>query len=826
MSSDEKEDMEAGEAPELEGTEAAEIADQRSGEENQEVGKDEKDEDDDSDLDIDAAMQQSIENDSSIIKPEDDETQGEDKEGKPEELEDDGKTKNEDKPEDKETEDGNVDAESDEKNEEIANANEDTSEELPSSVENVQESERSDDIEGVKLGDNNATESTVDALEEQEVNESQTVDSDSESESESDESDVDDDDDEDEEDDNDDDTQEEDNKDADPNDDLVIPGLDPDALMADSRVADLVKESVQVSMDLWLAGNSPSEEEEALRRKEMEIQVSTKLKVVLQEYLEDAFEDWKDDHPDQDPTESDSWKKEQEEAINEFVETMKAEEMSRRSSVVSPISQPADEPVVESTGGDQATSPKETTETEESAPVTMRQNTVSGDPDAERRKRASLATIKDTMKAWFYKSGGRDAGKRKRKRYFLLTPGSTVVKYFAKPPVDDTKPERGMILIRETTKLSLESDTSFVIHNPDRLWIMRGNVQDVEEWHGTISKLVVALGGDPVFEGEAESEVKTVLEFYNPRHGKPAQESEKSDVEKKRPVPSGSVVQSKKEEKRIKKELRALEKEAKKTAKREQRRKEKEKKIAANSAMVDEEKKEKKEKERKKKVEGVEGGGNFKGHVHGGIRQGPGVGGFTETQLQVTQEAKDAIKKVKGSSENCVELKINMEEMTLELSASKTCKPVDAKTMGGLLHPEEPRYYFTVQGKIQVFIYCCPENSPRKPRMVYSTGKKSTVSIIKSMGYNISAVLEVDGPDDLEDEDMLPTAATIKKKRQDAQAAPPSNVVGVKKPEAVDPTTLQGSLSAFMSTQLGDENKSGVTQRKKIILAPEGSHAC
>lgn len=35
-------------------------------------------------------------------------------------------------------------------------------------------------------------------------------------------------------------------------------------------------------------------------------------------------------------------------------------------------------------------------------------------------------------------------------------------RYFAKPPVDDTKPERGMILIRETTKVYLMLFTSFM----------------------------------------------------------------------------------------------------------------------------------------------------------------------------------------------------------------------------------------------------------------------------------------------------------------------------------------------------------------------------
>lgn len=82
-------------------------------------------------------------------------------------------------------------------------------------------------------------------------------------------------------------------------------------------------------------------------------------------------------------------------------------------------------------------------------------------------------------------------------------------------------------------------------------------------------------------------------------------------------------------------------------------------------------------------------GGKFKGHVHGEIRQGLGVGGFTKTTLTPTAEAKAAIKSAKGKV-NVVVLKIEVDSMSLDLCSAHTCR-VTAADLRELILPNEPR---------------------------------------------------------------------------------------------------------------------------------------
>jgi hypothetical protein len=135
------------------------------------------------------------------------------------------------------------------------------------------------------------------------------------------------------------------------------------------------------------------------------------------------------------------------------------------------------------------------------------------------------------------------------------------------------------------------------------------------------------------------------------------------------------------------------------------------------------------------------------------------------------------------------------------------------------------RYYFVVDGaKVRAFIYCCPDDSPRKPRMLYSTGKASAIEVVtRCFGSAPTATCEVSEADDLEEDSLRPTKATLKKRRQDATAAPPSTANGTAKPTVANPTDLQGSLSAFMATSLGDEAKPSV--RKKILILPDAARS-
>lgn len=135
------------------------------------------------------------------------------------------------------------------------------------------------------------------------------------------------------------------------------------------------------------------------------------------------------------------------------------------------------------------------------------------------------------------------------------------------------------------------------------------------------------------------------------------------------------------------------------------------------------------------------------------------------------------------------------------------------------------RYYFAVDGaKIRTFVYCCPDNSPRKPRMLYSTGKASAIEVVaQCFGSAPTATCEISEAADLEDDDLRPTSATLKKRRQEASAAPPPVQRGTAKPTMANPTDLQGSLSAFMANELGDKAKPSV--KKKIVILPDSARS-
>jgi hypothetical protein len=64
------------------------------------------------------------------------------------------------------------------------------------------------------------------------------------------------------------------------------------------------------------------------------------------------------------------------------------------------------------------------------------------------------------------------------------------------------------------------------------------------------------------------------------------------------------------------------------------------------------------------------------------------------------------------------------------------------------------RYYLVFESKKSVvFVYCCPDDAPRKSRMVYSTGKRSAIETCASILRMMPTVtLEISEADDICDE--------------------------------------------------------------------------
>ena len=126
-----------------------------------------------------------------------------------------------------------------------------------------------------------------------------------------------------------------------------------------------------------------------------------------------------------------------------------------------------------------------------------------------------------------------------------------------------------------------------------------------------------------------------------------------------------------------------------------------------------------------------------------GPKKGSGIGGYHTVTIPLSPAAKAAL-----SSSSFVELAIT-EDATLVnvVSQSHVSDLAGAKAH---IHPSEPRFYLLKTAGKNVFIYHCPDASPAKYRMVYSTAKPSIKSQIEATpGLSNLKTLEIRGVEDL-----------------------------------------------------------------------------
>lgn len=496
--------------------------------------------------------------------------------------------------------------------------------------------------------------------------------------------------------------------------------------------------------------------------------LSSKVQALREQYIVDALEDWQEDHPDQDPETSEDWAAERELALSEFEETLEKEDRNDNDNADGDGDGDGD--------GGPASRRRPSEIAVEVPPSPRPVSMVPGSPEAQA---SSFTTIEEaeviadpqiSLSAWFRKTD-RKGKPSKVDRFFLFH--GTQIRYYGKDPAGDPKrlaKPRGTIHLDAKTQVAgLASGTSLIVHTTARTWrLLTDDKQLVEDWTRAVVQVLRWIGTQT--EGQLAAAA-------------PA-ESKLTKKETKQAAKLAS---------RQQKESERLAKEATKQQRAEQ-----------SKANHDKD--------------------GFKGHAHGGIRQGPGVGGFTRTELSLGPGVTDAVKAAKGKK-NLVVLAVDTTSMVLTLCSTATCG-LGAGPLGEQLNTREPRYYVLVDGKHVVFVYCCPDDSARKPRMVYSTAKASAIDLVKGCGLTPTVTLEVTEASDLADDDLVPTASSIKKKRKDAVAAAPKETAGFRAaPKAIvaDPKAM-GGLSAFMATTLGSDNKSGSNRSKKVLIAPHGAH--
>jgi len=130
-------------------------------------------------------------------------------------------------------------------------------------------------------------------------------------------------------------------------------------------------------------------------------------------------------------------------------------------------------------------------------------------------------------------------------------------------------------------------------------------------------------------------------------------------------------------------------------------------------------------------------------------KSGSVLGGYHSLSIPLDSSAKDKIQEFKSGSVNLVELKISENKEHVEVTFGKT---VSGASLKNEINKSEPRFYIYHFDSTSVFFYCCPENSPRSLRMLYSTSKLGTANQISELGVDLAEKkVEVSDPTELSD---------------------------------------------------------------------------
>ena len=200
------------------------------------------------------------------------------------------------------------------------------------------------------------------------------------------------------------------------------------------------------------------------------------------------------------------------------------------------------------------------------------------------------------------------------------------------------------------------------------------------------------------------------------------------------------------------------------------------------------------------------------GVSHGTIKQGAGVGGFTQTKMALSKEVVRCVGKAADGSVVAMAIDEGAAQVVLDPTAASHHDGSAASVAAALLH-DAPRFYLVASRKQSTFLYCCPPGSARAARMLYATSKASVLQQVRKATTRKLESIEVTEPSEL------------------IEAPPPARDDGARRPSAVaraevfDPTAQKGSLSAFMVGQLGETNATLMRgAKKKIVRAPPGAY--
>mmetsp|Transcript_131765 Transcript_131765/g.196340 ORF Transcript_131765/g.196340 Transcript_131765/m.196340 type:complete len:362 (-) Transcript_131765:55-1140(-) len=197
-----------------------------------------------------------------------------------------------------------------------------------------------------------------------------------------------------------------------------------------------------------------------------------------------------------------------------------------------------------------------------------------------------------------------------------------------------------------------------------------------------------------------------------------------------------------------------------------------------------------------------------------------GIGGYHSVSMPLDASAKDMIRNLSSGAHNFVELAINDAKNGI---TGKSASNVSGQFSSNV-NKIEPRYYLIKQQGVNAFVYCCPDKSPQRLRMVYSTAKGSVMNEAKALGFQNPKAGEISDPSEL-------TSQYI----SSLSGASPSGVRSYSTPK-----TFGGGPSRAGGSQVKAQRQSviagahpvyslmgspGSTGRsKKIVLPPPGAY--
>ena len=203
---------------------------------------------------------------------------------------------------------------------------------------------------------------------------------------------------------------------------------------------------------------------------------------------------------------------------------------------------------------------------------------------------------------------------------------------------------------------------------------------------------------------------------------------------------------------------------------------------------------------------------------------GSGIGGYHTVVIPLSAAARSALGGAGGAG-SLVELAIDESATSVELVRQTAVADINAARQH--LTATEPRFYLLrVPGK-SVFVYCCPDASSPKYRMVYSTAKPSIKSQIEAATGGALKTIEIRGADELTAEALSSSHAAAYGYTRPSTPIPsqamlrPTGASVASSPARRDSQAPHPVYNMIAAAQGGGSPRVGA---KKIVIPPPGAY--